>query len=36
MGHRVTGTSALNASPGVVAARPGIVSYADLDRWRRV
>ena len=30
MGHRITGMPALNAIPAVVAAAPGIVSYADL------
>jgi 4-hydroxy-tetrahydrodipicolinate reductase len=30
MGHRITGMPALNAIPAVVAAAPGIVTYADL------
>lgn len=30
MGHRITGQPALNAIPAVVAAAPGIVTYADL------
>jgi hypothetical protein len=30
LGHIMTAMPAVNAIPGVVAARPGIVSYADL------
>ena len=30
LGHIMTAMPAVNAIPGVVAARPGIVSYTDL------
>ena len=31
IGHIITAVPALNAIPAVVAAPPGIVTYADLD-----